>query len=62
MTPSMPIATDNIYKFAALFGLAILISVMLAVAYFPEKYGELVFNTYLELEILKNKTNLSNEK
>lgn len=30
MTPSLPIATDNIYKFACLFGLALVVSCVLA--------------------------------
>jgi hypothetical protein len=62
MTPSMPIATDNIYKFAALFGVAILISVILAVSYLQEKNGELAFNNLLELEVLKSKDTLSKEE
>ena len=30
MTPSLPVATDNIYKFACLFGLALIVSSMFA--------------------------------
>jgi hypothetical protein len=62
MTPSMPIATDNIYKFAAIFGLALLIAVALAITYLPDKYGELVFNDNVELEILKSNDDLSTEE
>jgi hypothetical protein len=62
MTPSMPVATDNIYKFAALFGLALLISVILVGTYVPDKYGEPAFNDALELKILQSKDNLSKEE
>ena len=33
MQPSVPIPTDNVFKFAALFGLVVLISSILAIAY-----------------------------
>jgi hypothetical protein len=58
MTPSMAIATDNIYKFATLFGLALLISVFLIGAYILDKYGELAFNKQFEPRILQSKENL----
>jgi hypothetical protein len=62
MTPSMPIPTDNFYKFAALFGLAILISFMVLSIYLPEKFGEPAFKESLEFEILKSRDSLSTEE
>jgi hypothetical protein len=37
MTPTMPMTTDNIYKFATLLGLALLASVVFLCLYLPEK-------------------------
>jgi hypothetical protein len=62
MTPSIPIATDNIYKFLALFGLVMFISDLWALAYFVGKYNEIGYENYLELEVLKAKGTLSSEE
>lgn len=43
MTPSLPIATDNIYKFTGLFGLALIITSL--IAYFS------TYHTFLEQKI-----------
>ena len=62
MIPSIPIAPDNVYKFAALFGLVVFISSMLAPVYVNTKYDELACDTFLQLEILKAKGNLSSDE
>ena len=59
MQPSIPIPTDNIYKFACLLGLAIFISAMLGSIYMVYKFDELTSKDLLELEALKAKDNLS---
>lgn len=62
MTPTMPMTTDNIYKFATLLGLALLASVVFLCLYLPEKYGEIAFNDLVELQLLKSKDNPSKEE
>jgi hypothetical protein len=54
--------TDNIYKFAALLGLALLASVAFLITYLPDKYSESAFNNMLELRLLKSKDNPSKEE
>jgi hypothetical protein len=57
MQPNIPLPTDNIYKFAALFGLVVFISTMLAMAYLTGKNNELVFKYFeesLSLEAQEN--------
>jgi hypothetical protein len=62
MTPSMPIATDNIYKLAALFGVAVLIAAILSIGYTYGKYFESVYVDLTELEMLKAKDTLSSDE
>jgi hypothetical protein len=59
MEPSIPIPTDNAYKFAAFFGLAVLISSMVAIVYTYDKYFERGYTDFIELEVLKAKDILS---
>jgi TM2 domain-containing membrane protein YozV len=62
MEPSIPIPTDNVYKFHALFGLVFFISLMLASVYVHNYYNKRIYNAYLELETLKAKNNLTSEE
>jgi hypothetical protein len=62
MEPSIPIPTDNIYKFYALCGLAIFVSSILASAYVFTSYLERIASTSIELEMLKTKNDLSSEE
>lgn len=62
MTPTMPMTTDNIYKFATLLGFALLASVVFLCLYLTEKYGEIAFNDLVELQLLKSKDNPSKEE
>src|SRR6266511_4160556 len=59
MEPSIHIPTDNIYKFASLFGIAIFISSMLGSVYFIVRFNELATKTVLDFEALKAKESLS---
>ena len=61
MTPTMPMTTDNIYKFATLLGFALLATVVFLGIYMPEKYGQIAFNEHVELQVLKSKDNPSKE-
>lgn len=49
----IPLPTDNIYKFYALFGLLLVIFVISAVIYLNQSTNELIFSSELEYEILK---------
>ena len=62
MIPTMPMTTDNIYKFATLLGLALLASVVFLCLYLPEKYSEIAFSDMVELRLLKSKDNPSKEE
>jgi hypothetical protein len=62
MTPTMPMTTDNIYKFATLLGIALLASVVFLFLYLHEKYSEIAFNDLVELQLLKSKDNPSKEE
>jgi hypothetical protein len=59
MIPSVPIATDNIYKFAALFGLVMMISWIVAVLYLLKINYEFGVENINEYELLKVKTDLT---
>jgi hypothetical protein len=62
MEPSIPVPTDNIYKFIGLFGLVVFISSMLAVVYLTSKNNEVVFKGIEELRNLQMKEKLTLEE
>ncbi len=62
MESTVPIATDNIYKFYALFGLSIFISSLLTLAYIHIHFNEIIPKEYIEVETLKVKADLSQEE
>lgn len=55
MESRIPLPTDNIYKFYALFGLALIVSSMLAIVYLQKTTNDLIFTTVLEYEELAAK-------
>jgi hypothetical protein len=59
MLPSVLIATDNIYKFTALFGLVVMISSAFALLYLVKVNYEFGVENINEYELLKVKGNLS---
>ena len=62
MESRIPIATDNIYKFYALFGLFVFISSFVTFTYVYTYYYELSYKNAMELEVLNAKTDLSQEE
>lgn len=50
MNSKLAIPTDNIYKFEAIFGLAILLASLLGLIYSLGSYPETLFNAAIELE------------
>ncbi len=50
MESKIPIPTDNIYKFYALFGLVILISCIAAFLYVYSSTNELIFKKAIEYQ------------
>jgi hypothetical protein len=62
MVPGIPIATDNIYKFYALIGLAFFIASILGTIYITDSYNNHIYQNYPHLEVLKRKTDLSEEE
>jgi len=50
MTPKIPLPTDNIYKFYATFGLALIIAAIAAGVYVAEKYNRLIQEYELMLD------------
>lgn len=55
MEPSIPIPTDNVYKFLCLFGLTVFISSMLGSVYLVGKFNDLGSKNILELAALREK-------
>jgi hypothetical protein len=55
MEPTVPIATDNIYKFYALFGLVMLIFSGVALVYAYTQHYEAAYKDWIALETLKAK-------
>jgi hypothetical protein len=62
MELSIPIATDNISKFAALFGLVVMISAIFALVYLLKMNYEFAVENINGYELLKVKDNLSQGK
>lgn len=55
MDSRIPLPTDNIYKFYALFGLALLIASMAAFLYVHKSTNEMAFGAAIEYEELNTK-------
>jgi hypothetical protein len=62
MQPNIPITTDNLYKFIALFGLVLFISSGITLVYSLFYHNKLLHEHSLELAILNAKTVLSSEE
>ena len=56
MEPRIPLPTDNIYKFYALFGLVVLLTTAIMFFIRHEHYNSMAFDMYVPLEMLKEKT------
>ena len=54
MQSKIPLPTDNIYKFYALFGLLIFLSSAYAFTNLYQNYNERSFKRYIDLEVLKS--------
>ena len=59
MQNQIPVPTDNIYKFYALFSLLLLIFSLTATLYVGKSANELILNNVVELETLSQEKNLS---
>ena len=59
MESKIPLPTDNIYKFYALFGILLLVTSIVAFAYTNQSTNTLLFNNFIALEELKLKENPS---
>ena len=53
MESRIPVPTDNIFKFYALFGLLLFVFACGSMVYVTQSTNELVFTSYVELETLK---------
>jgi hypothetical protein len=62
MLSTVPISTDHIYKFFALFGLFLFISSGLSFVYLRFYSNELLYKEWIEFEMLKVKTDPSQEE
>lgn len=51
--PNIPIATDNIYKFYALFGLALFLAGAFTFVYVHQSSNEVAYRTFIEIEALR---------
>ncbi len=60
MESRIPIPTDNIYKFYALFGLLLMVFSIGAVIYVANASNDVVLNSVVELEGLRQETNPTN--
>ena len=59
MIPSVPLVTDSAYKFAALFGLIVMISSLVVQIYVFKIHYEFAASINDEFELLKLKSDLS---
>jgi hypothetical protein len=62
MQSTVPIATDHIYKFYALFGLSLFISAGLTLAYLHVHFVNLLYQESVDLQVLEAKSDLSQEE
>ena len=65
MESNIPLPTDNIYKFYALFGLLLFVFSIGSTLYVGRTANEIIFQTYLEEESIKqiaNPTSLDQAK
>lgn len=62
MENKIPLPTDNIYKFYALFGLLIIFFGFGSTLYVNKSTNDLLFGSAVELEILKSEENRSSPK
>ena len=62
MHSKIPIPTDNIYKFYALFGLFMFIASGYVFIQIHFMYNDLAFNNYVEYEVLKDTKNPTTEQ
>jgi len=62
MNNRVPIPTDNIYKFYALFGLALFVTGMFAFLSAYNSHRDMTYEIYQEQEILKKIENPTNEQ
>ena len=62
MEPRIPLPTDNVYKFYALFGLVVLLTTAIMFFIRHEHYNSIAFDIYVPLEILKEKAGLTVEE
>lgn len=61
MQDKIPLPTDNIYKFYALFGLIIMLTSSTMFFIRHKDYNQAAFERYIPMELLKSETNLSAE-
>ena len=59
MQSKIPLPTDNIFKFYALFGLVLVIFGFSAIIYLNKTTNDLIFDTVLKIEVLESSTDLS---
>lgn len=59
MESRIPLPTDNIFKFYALFAMFVFVSSFVTMLYQTEKTNDLIFNTYVEQATLGEKENPS---
>jgi uncharacterized membrane protein YidH (DUF202 family) len=62
MLSTTPIATDHVYKFYALFGLFLLITSIITIAYANTYYNDLIAKHSIDAKVLSFKENLTQEE
>ncbi|WP_062266415.1 hypothetical protein [Endozoicomonas arenosclerae] len=62
MQSKVPVPTDNIFKFYALFGLLLFIATAFMFVQSHQNYNDKAFDRYIELQALKNIETLSKEQ
>ena len=62
MQSRIPLPTDNIYKFYALFGLLVMLTTAIMFFIRHEDYNKAAFNRYIPLETLKQKNKLTSDE
>ncbi len=62
MNPNIPIPTDNVYKFYAMFGLVIMLTTAIMFFIRHEEYNRRAFDRHVPMKLLEAKKDLSDQQ
>jgi hypothetical protein len=62
MESKIPLPTDNVYKFYALFGLLVILTAAIMSFIRHDYYNKIAFDSYIPIQTLKHQKDLSDDK